>query len=139
MGPQKHYFSRQFGASKIALTKARFLKHVFPVRGPSRMSQIVKRPYQSAGAWPLILSDPRSLRQRSGSTRPSSPFPPELTEEPHARDFADKLGHCSSETLEFSEERPCPSFPCFFFFSVKDKENLQKLKGCSCCRTRKIP
>ena len=27
MGPQKHFFKRHFGASKIVLTKARLLKH----------------------------------------------------------------------------------------------------------------
>ena len=33
MGPQKHYFLRHFGASEIAATKARLLKHDLPVRG----------------------------------------------------------------------------------------------------------
>ena len=33
LGPQKHYFKRHFGASKIVLTKARLLKHDFPVHG----------------------------------------------------------------------------------------------------------
>ena len=32
-GPQKHYFSRHFRVSKIALTKARLLKHDLPIHG----------------------------------------------------------------------------------------------------------
>ena len=33
MRPQKHYFLRHSGASNMASTKARLLKHDFPVHG----------------------------------------------------------------------------------------------------------
>ena len=37
MRAREHYFQRHFGASKIALTKARLLKHDFPVHGKRRL------------------------------------------------------------------------------------------------------
>ena len=40
--PQKHYFERHFGASKMASTKARLLKHDFPVDG-AKLPQKVSR------------------------------------------------------------------------------------------------
>ena len=49
MGPQKHFIKRHFRASKMALTKARLLKHDFPVHGLEKDREFPNLAFKTRG------------------------------------------------------------------------------------------